>query len=485
MGCETKLLLNFAKKNDMHIPAELMDLCSELNFNPVAATPITGSGSDRKYWRLTDDADRSYIGCYGPDATENECFVNLSAVLANTGVNVPRIAGFSNDKLWYIQEDLGDNVLLQLLSGSCRMELAGKAMVSLAHFQTVEENIWKGNVTFKPFGKRLAMWDLNYFKYEFLKPLGIIFNEENLEDDFGKFASELTLTPRTLWGLMHRDAQSRNVMVCDDKLFWIDYQGARLGPCVYDAVSFLWQSKAAFTPEERATLLNEYAGSFAAIRGIDKDDILDVVDKFALLRTLQVLGAYGFRGIVEKKSHFIESIPGALSNLSELLERGVLEPYPELGLVCRKCIDRRHAFKQDTKTLTVYVFSFSYKKGYPEDFSGNGGGFMFDCRGMHNPGRYDEYKSLTGLDAPVRDFLENKGEVGQFVEDAINITLPTVSRYKQRGFTSLQVGFGCTGGQHRSVYCAQDYAEKLSSLMPDVDIIVTHREQNTVYEFKH
>lgn len=258
---------------------------------------------------------------------------------------------------------------------------------------------------------------------------------------------------------------------------FIDFQGGRKGPVLYDAISFLWQVKAAFTKDEKNILLGKYASFLSKERNIDPSVVLDNVGVFVLFRTLQVLGAYGFRGLVEKRSHFIESLPGAICNLGELVSDGVVDAYPELKSVAEKALNSRFYENEKPDKLTVKVFSFSYKKGYPEDLSGNGGGFMFDCRGMHNPGRYEEYKSLTGLDREVKLFLEERGEVQTFVENALRMVTPSICRYHERGFKNLQIGFGCTGGRHRSVYCAQSVAEKIASNFPKVKVELIHREQ--------
>lgn len=445
--------------------------------NEPSVTPLAGAGSDRLYRRMHSDDGPTVVATTGNDVAENACFIGLAKAFRESGCNVPEIIAVSSDGKDYLQEDLGDTALLPLLSTPARKELSAKALRSLARLQTVDESVWMPHVVSKPFSQRLVMWDLNYFKYEFLKPSGIAFDEEALEDDFQRLASDVTEIDPRLWGFMYRDCQSRNVMVRDGEPWWIDFQGGRKGPLIYDAVSFLWQAKAGFSPEERKELLNIYAEELAGLRDVTAAEVLGDVGRIALLRTLQVLGAYGFRGLVEKKAHFIESIPGALRNLHQLKESGELESYPEISKFAEAAMSSRFMAEPSGDGLTVKVFSFSYKKGYPEDLSGNGGGFMFDCRGMHNPGRYDQYKPLTGLDREVIDFLEERGEVQDFVETSFSLVRPTIARYLQRGFRSLQVGFGCTGGRHRSVYCAQHFAEMASKVFPDARIELVHREQ--------
>ncbi|MDE6290292.1 MAG: phosphotransferase, partial [Muribaculaceae bacterium] len=290
-------------------------------------------------------------------------------------------------------------------------------------------------------------------------------------------AEKLTSIPDEFCVFMMRDFQSRNVMVTDKGPVFIDFQGGRRGPALYDAVSMLWQARAGFSNEFRMEMLDFYCDSFCGGNQVKKQKMLTSLNDIIIFRTLQVLGAYGFRGLVQRKAHFILSIPGALSNLRDLLREGALDEYQEL----KRCAvtltaDDKSPIKNDGKSLTVEVFSFSYKKGYPEDNSGNGGGFMFDCRGMHNPGRYKRYKELTGRDRDVVDFLENCGEAQRFLKNAWSLTDATIERYVARGFTRLQIGFGCTGGQHRSVYCAERTTSHIREMFPEVDVCLLHRE---------
>lgn len=459
-------------------PGDKGRLLFEKRFGVVPdVVTLPGAGSDRRYYRMSAPGLPTVIATEGDDAVENKAFVSLSAAFRASCQKVPEIIACDDDYGCYLQEDLGDRQLLEVLSSDERIPLAEKVMESLVSLQTVPEAVWKGHVAARDFSERQVMWDLNYYKYEFLRPAGIGFDEELLEDDFCAFASRMTHADRRLCGFMYRDFQSRNVMIRDGEPWWIDYQGGRKGPLLYDAVSFLWQAKARFSEEERRHLLSIYASALSRVRKVEVESILSGVDDMALLRTLQVLGAYGFRGLVEKKSHFIESIPGALENLRKLIWKGTLDCYPELKKVCMSAVSSRFAVRGSGGTLVVKVFSFSYKRGYPEDLTGNGGGFMFDCRGMHNPGRYERYKSLTGLDRDVKEFLEERGEVKGFVDKAMGIVSPSVARYLERGFSSLQVGFGCTGGRHRSVYCAQAFGEKVAALFPDARVEIIHREQ--------
>ncbi len=444
---------------------------------PACTVRLAGAGGDRVYFRLYDEDGGSVIGVRGDSLRDNRAFAGLSGVFRASGVPVPEIYKVSADGMCYLEEDLGDVSLFSLLGSAEGEELVAQAMRSLARMQSLPRREWEGLAAYPAFSRRQVMWDLNYFKYEFLKPTGVAFDEDALEDDFERLADRLT-GGRALQGFMYRDFQSRNVMVRDGNVYFIDYQGGRLGPVVYDAVSFLWQAKARFTDAFRRTMLDLYAEELSRlVSAYSKEDILADVDMFALFRTLQVLGAYGFRGLVEKRAHFIESIPYALGNLGELLERKSIEGLPELERVCREICRCRRFAADGHEGLLVKVFSFSYKKGYPEDLTGNGGGFMFDCRGMHNPGRYDEFKPLTGRDRPVIDFLRERGEADAFADRALELVAPTVECYLRRGFSDLQIGFGCTGGRHRSVYCAERVARALAARYPAAKILLIHREQ--------
>lgn len=465
---------------------------------PAGVDRLPGAGSSRRYYRVSGEGD-SLIATFCDDRRDNLAFRKLSAFLRDKNIHVPEIQGHSEtDPRLYLQTDHGDVSVMEVISGwqdtkrsfgpdSIQARTACEEMlhllklsidelikVQLSGADSILSDVLNGQ-----FSRRQILWDLNYFKYSFLKPSGIEFDEDRLEDDFEAMAGALLDIPDELNGFMYRDFQSRNIMVEPFGVTLIDFQGGRRGPVVYDIVSLLWQAKAGFTDEIRGLLKDYYAERYSLAKGKDMSKEIDrILPMFVLFRTLQVLGAYGFRGLIEKKAHFIESIPNALLNLEAIVDRGVADKYPELLKCCRALINQypRYAGYKSDK-LTVEVFSFSYKKGYPADFSGNGGGFMFDCRGMHNPGRYAEYKSLTGLDHEVMDFLEERGEVQGFLEAAWRMVEPTVACYKRRGFKRLQVGFGCTGGRHRSVYCAQHLAERLAKEFPDIRIVLRHREQ--------
>ncbi len=471
--------MNHIQASDSHSEALCRLFADCFGYRPASTVRLPQGGGDRIYYRLAAPEGLNppaVIGVFGPNSSENKAFLGLTRVFTDAGVPVPHI--FSASDRYYLLEDLGDIQLLQLILKGEGMDLCRESLVRLATMQCVERRQWEEKCMARQFSPRQAMWDLNYFKYEYLKPSGIAFDEETLEDDFECLVDALTDIPQSTIGFMFRDFQSRNVMVSEGKPRFIDYQGGRCGPVVYDAVSFLWQAKAGFTESQRKELAELYSREYARRRNIDASVIIRQVPLFALFRTLQVLGAYGFRGLVEHRAHFLESIPAALANLSTLIDEGVIDAYPELKQICRQLTADPRFTPAGKEGLTVSIFSFSYKKGYPADYSGNGGGFMFDCRAMHNPGRYAEYKNLTGRDETVISFLEERGEVQSFLASAWELTDKAVKRYIDRGFTSLQIGFGCTGGQHRSVYCAETTARHIATLFPEAKIRLEHREQN-------
>lgn len=443
---------------------------------PDSVTELTKAGSNRRYYRLSGPAG-SVVGVAGTSVDENEAFIYLSRHFHSRGLNVPQVFAVSPDRMCYIQTDLGDTSLFMRRDS---MDLLEKTIAMLPDFQysgAVGLDFSKCHPV-SSFDQQAILWDLNYFKYCFLNTCAIPYLESELEKDFRKMATALSATSAPTF--MYRDFQSRNVMVKEGKPFFIDFQGGRRGPAEYDLVSFITQARAGFSEEVRTHLADVYIKSASKYADIDRESFFKRLREFSLLRNLQVLGAYGFRGKFERKPHFIKSIPPALANLRALL-REPFDDYPYLTSILTAMLEKESAATETQRTdsaLTVTVTSFSYKKGIPEDFSGNGGGFVFDCRGMENPGRYEEYKRITGLDSPVIEFLESKGEILTFLDNCYGLVDPSVDCYDRRGFTSLAVNFGCTGGQHRSVYSAQKMAEHIKEKFPHVKVHLIHREQN-------
>lgn len=448
---------------------------------------LPGAGSNRVYYRLScRTTNKTAIGVVGNDLRENQAFVYLANHFRSRNINVPEVLNVSADGMCYLQEDLGDVQLFSILHTDSGQSFVRQAVENLPVLQFVNGIDYSNCYPVECFDKQQVMWDLNYFKYCFLKPTGVVFDESGLENDFEHFTEVLLSVPRSMWGFLYRDCQSRNVMIHDDKPYWIDFQSGRFGPCLYDLVSFLWQAKARFSDDFRSEMVDCYLGVCRDLNvAINETEFRKSLPQYVLFRTLQVLGAYGFRGLIERKAHFIESIPFAIENLKTLLLSGIADAYPTMKKVLLQLTENeKFKIKSGDNQLTVSVFSFSYKKGYPEDLSGNGGGFMFDCRAMHNPGRYDEYKQLTGLDKPVVDFLEQQGKIQPFLKSAWQMTDPAVERYLKRGFSSLQIGFGCTGGRHRSVYSAEATARHIATKFPEAKVKLVHREQNIVRIFE-
>lgn len=470
---------------------ELNRLFEEITGEKVQEmTEFPSSGSNRKYFRLKS-WHFTRIGVWGASPEENRAFVYLSAHLRKQGLPVPEVYEHTDDYMYYVQEDLGDTLLFDALEGGrksgefsrqeCLFLQQTIRLLPVLQFKGAENLDFSRCYPRPEFDRRSVFWDLNYFKYCFLKATGIEFSEDKLEDDFDKLADTLLEEPSHTF--MYRDFQARNVMLKEGTPFFIDFQGGRKGPLYYDVASFLWQAKANYPEKLRAALLDDYLEALQAFMPVDPEAFKKRLRYFVLFRSLQVLGAYGFRGYFEKKRHFLESVPFAISNLRNLLEEGFPE-YPYLDKTLRDLCDRdENVGKKEERGLTVQVYSFSYRKGIPEDFSGNGGGFVFDCRAIHNPGKYEAYKCLTGLDEPVIRFLEEDGEVLRFMESVYALVDASVERYRQRGFTSLMVCFGCTGGQHRSVYCAQHLAEYVYRKW-GVNVHLLHREREIERQFK-
>ncbi len=455
--------------------------------DPVRIDKLTGSGSSRVYCRLFSADGSSVIGTIGTNIVENEAFLYLDSHFLDKGLPVPKVLTVSTDRSAYLQEDLGDTSLYSMLDSAGSEQLLKKTLRLLPRlqFEGAKGLDFTRCYPVEAFDDRSVMWDLNYFKYCFLKVAGIEFDEALLEDDFERLTKELLSSAGT-YGFMYRDFQSRNVMIRDGEPYFIDFQGGRRGPALYDLASFLWQARAGFNDEQRYRLAREYfnaAGAFADFG--TESDFIQQLRFMALFRTIQVLGAYGFRGIIEQKPQFVVTIPKAIGNLTGLMGCLPAGRFPELQAVLTKVTGLDIGQRQSNEgRLTVEVNSFGFRKsGIPRDYTGNGGGFVFDCRAITNPGRYQEYVSMTGLDTPVINFLEENGEITQFLEHAKALIGASVEKYIKRGFSNLKVSFGCTGGQHRSVYSAQHVAEWLNETY-GVAVELHHIEQNIHQKFQ-
>ena len=454
-------------------------------------TALTASGSNRRYYRIeSEDKTVSLIGVQGTSRDENHAFLYMAEHFMQKGLNVPKVLAVSDDEMNYVQQDLGNVLLFDYIAegrktgvfSAKEKDMLRETMRALARFQVIGAEEFDFNQCYPQpeFNLRSILWDLNYFKYCFLKATGLDFQEDKLENEFERLA--YILLQNRMNAFMYRDFQSRNVMVCKDAdgnevPYFIDFQGGRKGPVFYDVASFLWQAKANFHPDLREELVEVYIEELQKHIPVDRELFYDTLKHFVLFRTMQVLGAYGFRGYFEKKPHFLQSIPFAIDNLRHLLKHAS-EDYPYLIEVLQKMTEMKQ-FKDVgvRKPLVVRVMSFSYKKGIPADPSGNGGGFVFDCRAVNNPGKYERYTHFTGMDEPVIQFLEEDGEMQPFLEQAYQLVDFSVKRYMDRGFQNLMVSFGCTGGQHRSVYSAEKMAQHINEKF-GVEVQLIHREQN-------
>ena len=447
---------------------------------PEQIDEMPASGSNRRYFRLKGTP--TLIGVSGESVEENRAFLYMAKHFREKGLPVPQVFIQSDNDLYYLQEDLGDTLLFNAIEKGRKTSVFGeeekillrKTMRLLPAIQFAGADGMDFGVCFpqSEFNSRSILWDLNYFKYCFLKATGLTFQEDLLEDDFQKMADVLLRSSSATF--MYRDFQSRNVMIKDGEPWLIDFQGGRKGPVYYDVASFLWQAKANYPQSLREELLKEYIDALRTYQPVDEAYFYAQLRHFVLFRTMQVLGAYGFRGYFEKKPHFLGSVPYAMSNLRKLLREPFTE-YPYLNEVLDKLtrLPQLNEMPQD-KRLEVKVFSFAYKKGIPADNSGNGGGYVFDCRAVNNPGKYEHYRQFTGLDPEVIKFLEDDGEITDFLAHVYSLVDFHVKTFIERKFTHLQVSFGCTGGQHRSVYCAEHLAKHLSDKF-DIKVTLCHR----------
>jgi RNase adapter protein RapZ len=457
---------------------------------PAQVDVLPQSGSDRRYFRLHNEEGKTFIGTHGLNVPENEAFIYFADHFRRKNLSVPQILAVSYDKTIYLQEDFGNTSLLSILESKGFSEdvyeLFKESLHQLARLQVLgDEGLnYKKCLTNEEFGKQAIMADLLYFKYYFLDALQRPYDKQKLIDDFEALSNYLTHTEYKYF--MFRDFQSRNILISDDQhAHFIDFQGGMKGAPQYDVASMIWQARANLPDEWKNNLLEDYMNSFETIiqNAIDREMFRSQYNGYVLIRLLQVLGAYGFRGLFERKAQFLTSIPLALRNLKWFFENQslgiVLPEFKRVLTICTddEIIERFTPIQADVSTpLVVKVCSFSYRKGIPQDASGNGGGFVFDCRGIENPGRYTEYKEHHGRDKSVMEFLERQTKMQTFLNSVFDLVDISVEEYIKRGFTSLAINFGCTGGQHRSVYAADALARHLRNKYK-VSIELCHREQ--------
>ncbi|MEP7253449.1 MAG: RNase adapter RapZ [Ginsengibacter sp.] len=454
------------------------------------------SGSDRTYFRVHTDGP-SAIATYNENRKETETFIYYSRHFKKHGLPVPEIYAVNNAQNIYLQQDFGDRSLLNELEEhgltDYVYQLFRKSLKALAGLQIKgHKNIdYSYCLTSKEFGKQAIMSDLLYFKYYFLDTLKIAYDKEHLIDDFEALSTYLTHVPHKYF--MFRDFQSRNIFIKDEEVHFIDFQGGMQGALQYDVASVLWQAKANLPDDWKNSLLDYYIDCVSEILNtpIDRGRFISQYNGYVLIRLLQVLGAYGFRGLFERKAHFLISIPLALNNLKWFLENkntGIALPEFErvLNLVVRdEVIARFRPVQADASSpLVVKINSFSFlKTGYPKDESSHGGGFVFDCRGLLNPGRFEEFKMINGRNKAVMDFLDQQTKMPEFLNSVYTIVDIAVEDYIRRGFASLTVSFGCTGGQHRSVYAADALARHLRNKFHAV--IDLHHIEQDIHEYKN
>lgn len=441
----------------------------------VSIDVLPQSGSERRYFRIHENEDKTIIGTYGANIKENETFFYFSKNFFDKQLPVANILAISDDRMFYLQEDFGDISLIDRLESEGYTDdiysLFKKSLQTLAklHVKGDEGLDYDRCLTNKEFGKQAIVADLLYFKYYFLDALRRPYDKQALIDDFEALSNYLTHTEYKYF--MFRDFQSRNIMVKpDNSIHFIDYQGGMKGAPQYDVASMLWQARANLNDDWKEKLLNDYIDALEELISskINRSVFKSQYNGYVMIRLLQVLGAYGFRGLFERKAHFLTSIPLALTNLKAFInDQSIGIALPEFKKVLDICvgdeiIQQFTPLQASEKTpLVVTINSFSYKKGLPLDESGNGGGFVFDCRGILNPGRFDEFKTFTGRDKSVKDFLEQQTKMTEFLNSVFDIVDITVEDYLKRGFENLMISFGCTGGQHRSVYAADALARHL------------------------
>lgn len=440
---------------------------------PDRIEKLPQSGSDRIYFRIYAGKD-TFIATYNHNRRETQTFIYFSRHFVQACLPVPKILAVNADDTIYIQQDLGTDSLLNKLEehghGEYVYGLFQQSLAELARVQILGDQglNYEWCLTAKEFGKQAIMSDLLYFKYYFLDTLQLPYDKQAMLDDFDALSTYLTRTENKYF--MFRDFQSRNIIVKDDKVNFIDYQGGMKGALQYDVASLLWQAKAELSEQWKDSLLEYYMDEVDKLlhKPIDRITFVSQYNGYVLIRLLQVMGAYGFRGLFERKAHFLASIPLALRNLQFFIDHkriGIVTPEFDRVLrlvVAEDMIKRFEPVQADEHTpLLIEVNSFSYKKGIPADPSENGGGFVFDMRGILNPGRFDEYKTQTGKDKPVQDFLEQRTKMNEFLNSVWDLIDITVEQYLKRGFSHLMINFGCTGGQHRSVYAAEQTARHL------------------------
>jgi aminoglycoside/choline kinase family phosphotransferase len=433
--------------------------------------PLQGQlgGSGRQITRLSNEKNTAIGIVYGV-REENIAFLDFSKHFRKHGLPVPEIFGEDLDHGVYLEEDLGNTTLYEFLSKNRKaatiaaavVEAYRKVVAILPRFQVEagRDVNYEACYPIGSFDRQSVAWDLNYFKYYFLRLAGVPFNEQALEDDFGRLTDFLMTADRQYF--LYRDFQSRNIVLRDGQPFFVDYQGGRKGALQYDIASLLFDAKADLPPELRQELLDHYLDVLSGYIKVDRDTFMKHYYAYVYVRILQALGAYGFRGFYERKQHFLQSVPFAMKNLRWLLHHVTLPiELPTLMAAFQSMLasEKLLGLAGQAEPLTLRIFSFSFHQRAPKDETGHGGGFVFDGRSLPNPGREERFKALTGKDTPVIEYLNQQESVHQFLASVMSLVDASVASYRERGFKNLMVSFGCTGGQHRSVYLAEQLAK--------------------------
>jgi aminoglycoside/choline kinase family phosphotransferase len=466
---------------------EILKTLFEQHFRAPATEvrPLQGElgGSGRRIIRLANE-QATAVGILYNVREENAAFLAFSKHFRRHHLPVPEIYAANLDAGAYLEEDLGDVTLFGFLAQNREgdtvdapvIDAYRKVVAILPRFQVEagRDFDYRQCYPISSFDQQSIAWDLNYFKYYFLRLAGIPFNEHALEDDFGRLTEFLLSAPRDYF--LYRDFQSRNILLRDGQPYFVDYQGGRKGALHYDIASLLFDAKADLPPALREQLLDDYLEALARFIPVEREAFLRHYYAYVYVRILQALGAYGFRGFYERKVHFLQSVPYALKNLRWLLHNVTLPvPVPTLLGAFQSMLasEKLQSLATSADNLVVRIFSFSFHQGLPQDESGNGGGFIFDGRSLPNPGREDRFKHLTGRDAPVIEYLNQQESVHQFLASASQLVDASIASYQERSFKNLMVGFGCTGGQHRSVYLAEQMAKRLRS-RNGVEVVLRH-----------
>ncbi len=467
---------------------EVLERLFEKHFRaPVERVqPLQGQlgGSGRNIIRLANTSQTA-IGILYPVREENVAFLEFSRHFRRHGLPVPQIYAEDLTSGAYLEEDFGDLTLFEFLSTNRSgpdirpevVEAYRKVVQVLPRFQIDAGKDLNYKVCYPraSFDRQSIAWDLNYFKYYFLRLAGISFNEQALENDFGRLTKFLLTADHDYF--LYRDFQSRNVMLRDAQPCFLDYQGGRKGALQYDIASLLYDAKADLPPELRQRLLDHYIESLSSHINMKPGVFMQHYYAYVYVRIMQAMGAYGFRGFYERKAHFLQSVPYALKNIRWLLHNAELPILlPTLLDAFKNMVgsEKLQALASETKHLILRIFSFSFHGGgVPIDESGNGGGFVFDCRSVRNPGRDERFKNLTGKDGPVIEYLVQQESSHQFFANVLSLVDASVKTYQSRGFNNLMVSFGCTGGQHRSVYFAEQLAKHFFG-RNGLDVVVRH-----------